>query len=298
MRSKRFLILRLLTLASLMLLARFAVAGPRQPLASALTRRDGKSLYVQVKVNHAGPFWFNVDSGAHHTIIDPLVAQQARLRIIGSSTTTGTGQGEVPYQHVGPITMNVNGLKLDIADPWVIDLSSTGNPEWMHGLLGAQFFEAYVIEIDPEKPALRFFDAKTYQPPKDAAKIPLIVENDRFFVMAKLEVNDRLTVEHKLRVDTGSEDAVDDEVVKNGMEVRASILGHGLGQNYQGQSGVFKAVRLGPFTFQQVWGPAITHPAIGMEMFRRFTCIFDAPHRALYLLPNRHLSEPVPAPGG
>src|SRR5439155_12557418 len=61
----------------------------------------------------------------------------------------------------------------------------------------SQFFEAWVIELDPEKPALRFFDAKTYEPPKNAAKLPLLVENDRMYVMATLEVNDHLTVEHR-----------------------------------------------------------------------------------------------------
>jgi hypothetical protein len=84
--------------------------------------------------------------------------------------------------------------------------------------------------------------------------------------------------------------------VRNSAEVRSTTLGNGFGQNYQGQSGIFQAVHVGPFSFQRVWGPAVPNPAIGMEVFRRFTVTFDAPHHLLYLLPNQHLNEPVPAP--
>jgi len=48
--------------------------------------------------------------------------------------------------------------------------------------------------------------------------------------------------------------------------------------------------------FERVWGPEAAQPAIGMEIFRRFTATFDVARGKLYLKPNRHLREPIPEP--
>lgn len=286
-------------LAAVVLLPSFRAiaASPQRPIASAVARRHGKLVFIEVKVNQAGPFWFAFDSGAHDTLIDPFVVQQAHLGLSpATSTITGTGEGEVSVRHAVPVTMRIQDLKLNITDPLVVDVSAADVPKWVHGIIGAALLEPYVVELDSERPSLRIFDSERYQPDSNAAKVPLLVENHRFFLMATLDVNDSLTVEHKLRVDTGSEDSIADDAVKNSAEVRTTTLGNGFGQSYQGQSGAFKAVHVGRFSFRHVWGPAVPNPAIGMEIFRRFTVTFDAPHHMLYLVPNQHLEEPTPAP--
>jgi hypothetical protein len=260
-------------------------------------RRDGKSLYLSVLINGKGPFWFAVDSGAHHSVIDPYVMTQVGLKSLGQGTVRGTGVGEVPVEHVGPIKMQIGDLTLPIPDPLVIDLSTTPNPKWLHGLVGAELFEAYVVVMDYEKQQFRIFDAQHFLKPAKASAIPLMVENHRMFIDVTIEVSDQKTVTHRVRVDTGSEDTVNDEVVKEGSHVRETTLGNGLGENFKGYSGVYKAIYLGPFTFQNVWGPGAPYPAIGMEMFRRFTVTFDAPHKLLYLEPNSHFPDDFPPPG-
>ena len=267
-----------------------------KPLDTVIATKVGKLMFVEVRVNGAGPFSFALDSGAHHSVIDPYVVGQAKLKIVGSGTVTGTGQGAVESQHAGPAVISLGKLRVKVEEPLVIDLSGVPIPKSTHGLIGAEFFEKYVVEIDPERPSLRFFDPATFVAPADAAVIPLIVENHRFFLTATLEPNDQEKAERKLRIDTGSEDSVADELVKKGLKVRATVLGQGLGQNYQGSSGVLKAVQLGPFRFEQVWGPGAPHSAIGMEIFRRFTATFDTSRGKLYLKPNQHINEPVPEP--
>ena len=273
-----------------------SASAQNKPLETAIATRAGKLMFFQVRVNGAGPFSFVLDSGAHHSVIDPYVAGQAKLKIVGSGTTTGTGQGAVQTQHAGPAVISLGKLRVEVSEPLVIDLSGVPIPRSTHGLIGAEFFEKYVVEIDPERPSLRFFDPATFVAPADAAVIPLIVENHRFFLNATLEPNDQEKAERKLRIDTGSEDSVADELVKKGLKVRSTVLGRGLGQNYQGSSGVLKAVQLGPFRFEQVWGPGAPHSAIGMEIFRRFTATFDTSRGKLYLKPNKHINEPVPEP--
>lgn len=273
-----------------------AALAANAPLATAMARKDGQLLFVEVRVAGQGPFWFCLDTGAPHSIVDPYIVKQLGLQTLRSATVTGTGQGAVPVEHAAPTVMSVGSLHVKIPEPWVIDLSGVPIPKWTHGLLGAEFFENYVVEVDPEKPSLRFFDPATFVPPRDAAAVPLIVENHRFFLTATLEVNDQESAERKLRIDFGSEESVADELVKKGSEVRSTTLGQGLGQNYQGVSGLLKAVQLGPFRFERVWGPGAPHSAIGMEVFRRFTATFDASRGKLYLQPNRHINEPIPEP--
>jgi hypothetical protein len=286
-------------LIALLLFASSLEAAAQVPLASPATRRYGKLLFIEATVNETGPFWFAFDSGAHDTLVDPFIVQQAHIALKqATSTITGTGEGEVSVAHANPIALEIQNLRLNIADPLVIDVSSADVPKWVHGIIGAALLDSYAVEVDPDKPSLLVFEASNYHPPKGASNIPLIAENHRYFLMAKLEVNDKIAAEHKLRIDTGSEDSVGDEILKSSAQHRTTSLGHGFGENYVGESGVFRSVTLGPFTFHDVWGPAVPNPTVGMEIFRRFTTIFDVPQRALYLVPNNHFQEPIPPPGG
>ena len=269
---------------------------PTRPIATVEGKREGKLIFVPLQVNGKGPFWFCVDTGASHTVLDPVLARELHLKIIQSSATSGTGQGDVPVDHVGPITIASGALELKVPDPWVIDLSQVPIPNWTRGLVGAEFFEAYVVELNPERPSLQFYDPATYRKRPNATSIPLTLENHRLFITARIEVTDEKVVEHQLRVDTGSEDSVADDIVKEGREVRETVLGNGLGKDFKGYSGLVKAVRIGPFRFTEVWGPGAARPAVGMEIFRRFTTVFDGPHSAMHLEPNEHLAEAVPAP--
>src|SRR5579872_2869377 len=270
--------------------------APGKPPIVVKARREEKLLYLQVKVNQKGPFWFCVDTGAHHTVIDPYVVQQAGLKPVSGEAVKGAGKGEVPTQRVGALQMEIGDVKLTVPDPMVIDLSGVPIPKWVHGLVGAEFFEAYVVEIDFEQNQFRFFDRDNFTKPARASSVPLILENHRMYMEATIEVSDTQTVTHKLRIDTGSEDSVSDDVVKGGKNVRETVLGNGLGENFKGYSGMYKAVHLGPFTFHDVWGPGGPLPAIGTEMFRRFKVTFDAPHGMLYLEPNSHIKDAFPPP--
>src|ERR1051326_3222168 len=201
-----------------------------------------------------------------------------------------------PVRTVAPLDMRIGDVTLKIAEPWVIDLSGVPIPKWVHGLVGAEFFEAYVVELDPERATMRFFDPATFRKPHGAVAVPLEDANHRFFMRVTIDVNGKEHVERRVRIDTGSGDSVGDEIVRKGRRVRETTLGQGLGSDYKSVSGLVDAVHIGPFAVHNVWGPATRFPAIGMEMLRRFTMTFDVPHRALYLHTNAHLGDAGPPP--
>jgi hypothetical protein len=76
-------------------------------------------------------------------------------------------------------------------------------------------------------------------------------------------------------VDTGSEDSIDDDLIRSSPVTQKTTLGSGLGTSYEDVSGVYDTVVIGPFTFRHVWGPAGAIAIVGMEMMRRFTLTFD-----------------------
>jgi len=265
-------------------------------LGSFPFKRDGQLMLVEASIDKSAPAWFVVDSGASHTVFDPKFANELGLKTESAPPTTGTGTGDVPKSHTQPVVMSVHGIKVDLPEPWVIDLSKAPMPNTVRGLIGAEIFKSYVIRMDPVQSTFTLFDPAFYRHESGGASIPLLVEGDKLFLEATLEVPAGQTVTHKLRIDTGSESSVNDEIVKQSEEVRTSTLGGGLGENFKSYSGVFTSVKIGPYVVKHVWGPGGPRPAIGMELLRRFVVTFDAPHGQIYLEPTPALTDPVPEP--
>jgi hypothetical protein len=265
-----------------------------KPIAVLKYELDDKIILLPVSVLGRSA-WFAFDSGARHVIIDPRLARDLRLTIVGAGTTRGTGAGDVAIQHTLPISLRLDTARIRADDPWIIDLSKVPVDKRVRGLLGPELLSQYIVKIDPRSRQISLFDPTTFRQPQ-ASAVPLLVEGDRLFVMVTLDVKPGLSVTHKLRVDTGSGDSVNDPIVAQARETRVTTLGNGLGQNYQAVSGRIAAVHLGPFTVDDVWAPGGTPASIGMEILRRFVVTFDAPHGKMYLKPIKAFKEPVPPP--
>lgn len=268
-----------------------------QPLSTVRYRPDGKLAIVPVTIGGQRQ-WFIWDSGAPRLIVDPRLAATLGLATRRTGSTTGTGQGAVAIAHVDPLPVAVGTVRYVADDPWVIDLARVSVPKDVRGLIGADLWSRYAVRMDARARMLQLFAPGAYRPGRGEVALPLIVEGAKLYVDAGLEVTPGRTVVHRLRIDTGSEDSVNDPLMAEGLETRTVTLGNGLGSNYQGKSGRIAAVHLGPFTVRDVWGPGGAAPAIGMEMLRRFVVTFDAPAGKLYLRPTAALGEPVPPPGG
>jgi len=268
------------------------------PLAVIHYWPDGKLMCVPVRVNGSAPARFCIDSGARHSVIEPRLAAQLGLKALGQGHTTGTGQGAVPLATLEPVMLNVGGVRVHVDAPWRIDLSSVPIAKDTRGLLGFEAFDQYVLRFDPVQRTVAFFDRAHFTPPASGTVLPLIVQNRGMYLDARLDVKPGLSVTHRLRIDLGSGESVNDEIVREAKVTRKTPLGGGLGSNFEGVSGIYDAVQIGPYEFRHVWGPGAPGPAVGMEIFRRFVSTFDASHGKLYLMPTPAFLEPVPAPAG
>jgi hypothetical protein len=267
------------------------------PLAQISYRPVGNLIYIPTQVNGSRPLWFCFDSGAPNSIIDHAVAQRLNLKAQSARIIHGTGKGDIPAGDAGQVRLTIGGLTTLVSHANIVDLSKVPVSVQEDGLLGADFLEQYVVRIDPVQHKIAFYDPRTFVYHGDGKSLPLELTNSRLYIHVALAALPGRLVDRRLRVDTGSEDSIDDDTVRSSPKTQRTTLGNGLGTSYEDVSGVYDTVLLGPFTFRHVWGPAGAVPIIGMELMRRFTLTFDTKRGLLYLEPNASFNDPVPAPG-
>lgn len=266
------------------------------PLAIIRYDPNGKLASLPVRVNGSKPLAFTLDSGARHTVVDSATAVRLGLKIQSEDHAGGAGAGTVWQGHGPSLDVSVGPAHVTVPDPWIIALDKTGTALRMDGLLGEDFLARYVVRIDPVLRTFAVFEPDSFRYSGGGTAIPLAVVENRLFVDVELSLSNGIREIHRLRVDTGSEDAAGDTLVRHSPERRKSRQGVGLGQPYVDDSGVFESVKIGPYVIRHSWGAAAQPPSVGMEILRRFTLTFDVPHGLLHLEPNAHLADAVPAP--
>jgi Aspartyl protease len=277
------------------ILAAAGGAVPSEPCAVIAYQSDDRLIHVPVRVNGA-PLWFDIDSGARHSVIDLTAARRLHLTFARAERMGGAGHGTATMLHAPPLTISIGGVSLRVNDPWVIDLSHVGTSRRIDGLVGEDFFKAYVVRVDPVTRTVSFCDPKSFAGTPTGTTLPLVAANDRLFVRMTLTLPNGISATHLVRVDTGSDDAVSDDLVRQSPIRRKSLQGVGVGKAYVDYSGVFATVEIGPYRIHNVWGPSGNPPAVGMEILRRFILTFDVPRGRLTLEPTAHFDDPVPSP--
>src|SRR6266705_549992 len=134
------------------------------PLAVVHFETEDKLVFLPVRVNGSRPLTFILDSGAPHSIVDSAAAVAMKLRNISADRTRGVGRGTVPRQHMAPIDLLVGTVPLHVQDPWVLDLGRAAGIRHVDGLVGADFFERYVVRIDPERQTITISEPVAFRP--------------------------------------------------------------------------------------------------------------------------------------
>src|SRR5262249_12542024 len=145
--------------------------------------------------------------------LDPSFVNELGLRMSGGKEVSGTGAGSIPTRSVGRVTADLKGARFTMSAPIVVDLSKVPIPNWTRGLVGAELFENYVVRIDPAQKTLMLYEPRTFHYSGGGSAIPFVLANHRLYFNATLTVRPGLSVTHRLRVDTGSGDSIDDAIV-------------------------------------------------------------------------------------
>jgi predicted aspartyl protease len=118
--------------------------------------RDGYLIIVQTMVNGSGPFNFLLDTGATHTVIDPNLARQLQLPVIGEASLTTVSDVRqdqlvrLKAVRVGSSEVSELGAVIDKLDQ--VKLKASG----IRGVLGEDFLSNFDFLIDYKNRTLRF----------------------------------------------------------------------------------------------------------------------------------------------
>lgn len=290
---------------------------------------DDNLIYVRVSVNGSRPLSFILDTGAHSIIH----TRQARLlglklKLIGKAGGIGANQPDV-YLVMEKVSFSLPGVALSprrlvavsldavesCINEFVIDEEGRNVPSAqskqsatkrdVDGILGKEFFDQFVIEIDYAQRFLNVYDRSSYQYAGSGKNIPLEIGEQHIFAQAQIRAAGRAPLTGRFLLDTGSAQAV--SLLKPFMEGHnllpstermTSLPVCGLGGYAKERSwiGALEALQLGEFKIiTPVTEYRLSEPNtdadgfIGGAVFRRFKVIFDYSRRRMILEPRSDL---------
>ena len=271
--------------------------NPIRPVGSIDYQRDGKLIMAQVKVNGRGPYWFLVDSGASRSVIDPTLAKELGLKLASQTSITGTATAKVAAAIAEPVRITLGGSNYR-SEPYIINLSGAPMSDEIHGLIGSEPFVSHIVLLDPARQWMSWYTPDRAPALGKGATLPLRSTGGKLYLAATIEARRGLAVQRDLRIDTGSESSVNDSSAADAALIASTTLGNGLGAGFEGVSGKYHAIAIGPYRFSGVWGPGGNPPLIGMELLQRFVITFDAPRGRIHLAPIGQFDAPVAHPAG
>ncbi|KUG08417.1 hypothetical protein ASU33_09630 [Solirubrum puertoriconensis] len=275
-------------------------------------------IVVPVMLNGRGPYYFMLDTGVGTSLItDPRLRDSLGLRLGQRFLVAGVGE-EAPL-----VAFQTDSVRVQLGDKAsspsitflllsddIFDLSSyVGQP--IHGILGADVFRSFVVEVDAEDQMLILYDPARFQAPRGRrwTYLPLDIEGDKSYINTEVALNDSVRIPLKLILDTGAGHALS---IETGSDARLTLppkrlrthLGRGLSGDVHGYLGRVRGMRLGryyltslitSFPDDQAVRAKVEVPRngnVGFELLKRFNVIIDYPHNKLWLKPNALYRDP------
>lgn len=280
---------------SLALLALLVLCAPRPaasvtlvaPLTVLPARLDGFIMAVEGKV-HSRSIRFDLDSGGLYSIIDRSVANALHLPVKGVADVGGAGKGRVEALALEPFPVVLQSVTFRLSDPLALDLSRAGSAIGARGLLGFELFRLYAVEFDYDRRTVGLYEPASYIYPGTGARIPLVIRPPRAFVWATVTAPGVAPERHLLRLDTGSSDAVDDDIVLRSNEPKRAVTGGvGIGARFTTYLGSVSSLQIGPYVMHGDLTSATGGvQLVGMGVLHRFNIVFDFSRACMYLTPR------------
>jgi hypothetical protein len=166
-------------------------------------------ILVSVTVAGSPPLDFILDSGANQSsVTDPILAWALGLEVTDTGLARGIGSGASRVAVADEICVRIDGIEV-LRTPLVVhnignQLKEAAGRE-IHGFLGADLFEKFVVEINPIGRRLLLHNPETFDYQGPGSIVPLEVIDNRPVVQGKVKVKEGgKEVPVRLVADTGS----------------------------------------------------------------------------------------------
>ena len=263
-------------------------------------------IFLQVKVDTSGPLWFMLDSGFEGSVINSTTADKLGLKISGQHQENAPG-GELDVAYIDSLAFHLPGVDIMGQRVMAIPLDPL-QPilgRRIDGILGHDYFNRFIIEIDYANEIITLSDPKTFTYSGSDTAVPILIENNEPFLYAYLESESHPPVKAKLKIDTGSADALG----LNGSFIKAENLiepdekkipapGAAVGGYTKNYIARLKSMKVGNIIVENPvigYSEDTTHAGdagtIGGELFRRFKMTFDYSRQKIYIEKNAAFFE-------
>ena len=273
-------------------------------------------IIIPVTLNDRLPLNFILDSGVRTTILtDREISDVINISYDRVITIGGAGQiRELNAYLASNVSLSMPGISgvgqsLIVLEEDYLELRSHLGMN-VHGIIGYEFFNHFVVRIDYDRKLITVFDPDTFKPGRRFSGIPFTIEQGRPYIYTTITQYDGTVINPKLLIDSGAshglllETDTNPEIVLP-EERLETIIGWGLGGELSGYLGRVRSLAVDDFLFRDVLvsftnGHTNTELAratgrngsVGGELLSRFTVVFDYPGNMLYLRKNRTFSFP------
>jgi len=263
----------------------------------------GNHIYVRAHVNDSEHLWFLLDTGATASYFD--VQRATALGLAGQDNSIKRASLSLPGVKVFNQNFSIQRLGFWTYDGHAVD-----------GLLGYDFINRFVVEIDYANKTVSLHEPHSYKYSGSGESVPLVMLEDDSggkvpLMRVKITQHGRAAIEGKFIADTGVRSAVSFNTPFGASNkllqfahktIQAPLGGGSMVRESKQPVGRVSSVQLGRFTFKnpvaiffQDKKGVIASPefdgVIGGEILRRFRVIYDYSRQQMILEPNRFLSK-------
>jgi len=272
--------------------------------------------FVQVSINGSSKQWFILDTGCAGTsVIAREYAQRVGLKG-GAEATSHLGAGEgvqVGVATVSDVTLDVGGAAMEAPELRIFPLAHVAPFEGrrVDGLLGQDFLERNVVEIDYASRRIRILDPAHFVPPAGGIAIPITLEGGLAVASGAIAVRGAGTIPCRFVIDTGVRATVilfrpfaaKHHLLDVPGNLLGATIGGGAGGETRGDIGRLQVLSIGSSRFQEpiaifsrdtvgVFASDDPDGIIGGELLRRSKVTFDYPHERILLEPYPRSTSP------
>jgi hypothetical protein len=274
---------------------------------------SGKHLWLRASVNGHPPADFIFDTGASITVIDSAYAASIGLEAQGN--LQGQGAGATGSAALGSLeTLRVegadgDGVTLATVPIAVLSVNAALEPFFWRpcaGILGFNFINQFVTEIDYDTQTLVLHDPKTFEYAGKGEAIPMKLDGSVPTVTMTLDGK----YEGEFRVDAGSSATVDlhrpfvaAHGIDKGVKRSVTVMSGGFGGTFTSRVTRMKSIQIGSYAWKQ---PVVSLSGaetgalasedyagnIGNRILERFRLTFDYERRVLWLEPGARFAGP------
>ena len=279
-------------------------------------------IIVPVFINGSDTMKFVLDTGVSHTMITSLNGAPGisfnfarEIELFG----LGSGQEVKAFHSFGNVLElpGVQGFNQNIIIlKEEFDYLSQGLGTQIHGLLGFDVFDSFVVEVDYKSEKLILYDRKHYlarrrdKALKKFQSTEIEITRRKPFLKAKVTDEYNQVFDTRLLIDCGASHAISlfkssDKRLQIPDRSIYSYIGVGLSGDIYGHIGRANQFELAGFKFKK---PLVTYPdeaslnlanyendrsgSIGADILKRFTVIYDYRGNEMLLKPNSSFKSP------